>query len=73
MKYRFAGIVDRMVTDEVELILEADDEGEAFLRARQVLDKFPEPHDVDDVYFCYVNKRYYHSPELYDLKEISNT
>lgn len=68
-KYPLTAVVDRTVTDTIDLTVEADDEATAYDIARKVLDKFPEAHGESGVKFCYVTHREYGRPELLDLKD----
>lgn len=69
MKYPLIATVDRTVTDVIRMSVEADDENEAYLIARRVLEKFPQPHSEEGVVFCYVENRHYHEPDLVDIVE----
>lgn len=66
-KYQLTAIVDRTVTDTINLTVNADDEGEAYLVARRVLDKFPDAHEEDNVPFCQIVHRHNHSPMLVEI------
>lgn len=67
-KFKLVGVVDRTVTDVISLTIEAEDHSEAFEKAREVLRKYPEKHEVQGVPFCYVDSREWDEPELLDLR-----
>lgn len=68
-KYPMIATVERRVTDTIQLTIDAEDEYFAYLKARKVLDRFPESHDEDGVSFCYVDKRQYELPNLLTLED----
>lgn len=70
-KYRFVGTVFRQVTDTISVVVECDDELEAYNKARTVLEDFPKPHDVEGVPFCFVENRELHEPHLLDLQFVT--
>lgn len=70
MKYKLIATVFRQVTDTILLSVDASDKDEAYGKARQVLEKYPEGHDVDGVPFCFVENRELHEPHLLSLSAI---
>lgn len=67
MKYPMTGTVERVVTDKVTIVVEADTESDAFMVARRVLNVFPEAHDQDGVLHCRIEEREYIGTSLTDL------
>lgn len=67
--YLLRAVIERSVIDTVDLTIHAPDEHTAYSIARQVLDKFPEPHGEEGVPSCYVREREYSRPELLSLLE----
>jgi len=67
--YLLRAVVARTNLDTIDLTVHAPDEHTAYSIARQVLDKFPEPHGEDGVPFCFIREREYGRPELLSLLE----
>lgn len=61
------GIVTRLVTEAVDLRVHASSESEALAKAQEVLERFPRPHRVEGVPYCYVAGRHVERAELSDL------
>jgi len=58
-RFPLVATVQRVVTDTITLIVEADNEFEAFVKAEDVLESFPENHIIDGVPYCYIEDREY--------------
>lgn len=58
MKYPFKATVQRVVTDEITIVVEADSEQEASDKAHDVLLVYPGGHIVEGVGYCYVENRH---------------
>lgn len=68
-KYPLTAIVDRSVSDTIDLVVEAEDEGQAYQTARKVLSIFPDPHTDIGVRSCYIRQRLYQNNEVMQLIE----
>lgn len=68
MKYKMKAVVDRCVSDEIDITIEAESEDAAVALAHIVLEVFPLPHTEDGVTSCYVSKRNYQNAELMLLR-----
>ena len=60
--------VVRRAVETIDLSVVANSEGEAIAKAAQVLEKFPQPHTVPDVPYCYVSHREPTEPEIVDIQ-----
>lgn len=67
--FAYTAIVDRNVTDEIDIKIEANTELEALAKVRRVVEVFPEDHGEEDVPFCLIVKRRYRNSELMSLSE----
>lgn len=68
--YRFplVATVTRRVTDTVTLIVEADNEFEAFVKAEDALEKFPDAHFEEGIPYCYIEDRTYNDAEVLKIE-----
>lgn len=67
--FAYTAIVDRNVTDEIDIKIEANTELEALAKVRRVVEVFPEDHGEEGVPFCLIVKRRYRNSELMSLSE----
>lgn len=67
-RFPLVATVHRTVTDTVTLIVEAENEFEAFVTAEAVLEKFPDEHGEEGVPYCYIEDRTYNSAEVLKIE-----
>lgn len=68
-KFALEATIKRVVIDTVSLHVEADNEDEAYEKARQTLSVFPDPVDVDGIPYCYIENRENCEAEIINIKE----
>ena len=72
MRYEVTVKVRRIVIETIDLILDAKDNEEAFLKIEEVLTSFPEGHNVDGVPYCFVKDRWQEDGEILDANLTEN-
>jgi hypothetical protein len=70
-KYYLLARVNHKVTDVVTLTVEAESQSAAFEKAKQVLEIFPRPQDMEGVPYCYIEHRYYDNTEVAHIEEMT--
>lgn len=66
--YPVVAVVHRVVTDTVTLRVRADNEFDALVTAEEALEKFPLPFEGNDIPYCLVEDRTYHSSEVLTIE-----
>lgn len=69
-KFELVGRVKHSITDIVSLVVEAENEGEAFEKARDVLKTFPQENNVPDVPYCYIEHRIFNDTTVEDVQRL---
>lgn len=69
--FEMKAIVQRTVTDNISLTVEAKDVIEAYGVAEEALKSFPEPHGEDGVSYMYIDERMNGEASVMDLREVS--
>lgn len=70
MLFPVTATVVRRALETIDLNVEAASEAEAIGKAARVLEKFPYPHKVKGVPYCYVTHREPTEPEIIDIQVI---
>lgn len=69
-KFHLLARVKHTVTDVVTLTVEAENEAEAFDKAKEALLVYPRPHDVEGIPYCYIEHRVFNDTQLEDLQNM---
>ena len=63
------GTVDRMYTDTISMAIEAEDQGDAYMKARQALAGYPTDVTADGVRVMYLDERVQTYADVSSIRE----
>jgi hypothetical protein len=72
MRYEVTVRIRRIVVDTVDLILDAENNDEAFDKIEGVLSEYPQGHEVKGVHYCLTRDRWQEDAEILDANLTEN-
>lgn len=69
-KFQLLAQVKHRITDVLTLTVEAENEEEAFAKAKDALEVFPRPCESDDIPYCYIEHRTFDDTEVVSIENM---